>query len=102
MNSLDKKRLRNKEYQRLRRLSPAFREKQRLYFRQRRLSPSYREKQRIYSKEYKTRPEFKIKQRLYNNKVRKMKSVAKTPQRSEEAGLEALVDSIFNCELVLE
>ena len=101
MNPLNKKRLRNKEYQRLRRLSPSFREKQRLYFRQRRLSPAYREKQRIYSKEYKARPEFKIKQRLYNNKVRKKKRVAVNSQKRSSC-LEALVDSIFKCELVLE
>lgn len=96
MNAIQKKRLRNKEYQRERRRDPAYRERQRLYFQTRRQDPAYREKQQAYSREYRKRPEVKIRQKIYDKKYRKTNALARKTLN------EKILEDLFSCVLILE
>ena len=92
-------RLKNVNYQKTRRRSPAYRERQRLYFKKRRQDPEYKKRNKLYLQMRRKDPEYRKRQRDYDKAYRKRPDVIK--KRAEKKALKHL-DNLFKTKLVLE
>ena len=92
-------RLKNINYQKKRRRSPEYRERQRLYFKKRRQDPEYKKRNKLYLQKRRKDPEYRKRQRDYDKAYRKRPDVIK--KRAEKKALKHL-DNLFKTKLVLE
>ena len=94
---MDKERRRayNIEYQRMRRLDPKYRERQRIYLKKRRLDPEFIARNKIYLKNFRKKRDRA--RDLYHSKKN-----TQSPKRTDRVVDSILLDRLFGSVLILE